>query len=107
MSYSRPAVIGPVTDLVDPIPGSNFRNDSFLSLASDPAANSTTLYAAWVNRTAADGSAAELVVYRTTGAGWSKVATTVHRLGHRRPECRSSRASTSPTTVGSTSAGRR
>ena len=74
-SYSRPAVIGPVADLVDPIPGSNFRNDSFLSLASDPTANSTTLYAAWVNRTAADGSAAELVVYRTAGAGWSKVAT--------------------------------
>ena len=74
-SYSRPAAIGPVTDLVDPIPGSNFRNDSFLSLASDPTANSTTLYAAWVNRTVTDGSAAELVVYRTTGAGWSKVAT--------------------------------
>ena len=74
-SYTRPAAIGPVADLVDPIPGSNFRNDSFLSLASDPAANSTTLYAAWVNRTVADGSAAELVVYRTTGVGWSKVAT--------------------------------
>ena len=88
--------IGPVADLVDPIPGSNFRNDSFLSLASDPAANSTTLYAAWVNRTAADGSAAELVVYRTTGAGWSKVATPLHRLDRRAAECRSSRVSTSP-----------
>ncbi len=74
-SYSRPRVIGPVADLVDPIPGSNFRNDSFLSLASDPRPNSTTLYAAWVNRTNADGSAAELVVHRTTGAGWTKVAT--------------------------------
>lgn len=74
-SYSRPRVIGPVADLVDPIPGSNFRNDSFLSLASDPRANSTTLYSAWVNRTAPDGSAAQLVVYRTTGAGWSRVAT--------------------------------
>jgi hypothetical protein len=74
-SYSRPSVIGPVADLVDPIPGSNFRNDSFLSLASDPRANSTTLYAAWVNRTTADGSAAELVVYRTTGAGWTRTAT--------------------------------
>ncbi|MGI8756592.1 MAG: sialidase family protein [Acidimicrobiales bacterium] len=75
VSYSRPRVIGPVADLVDPIPGSNFRNDSFLSLASSPAPDSTTLYAAWVNRTATDGSAAELVVYRTTGAGWTKVAT--------------------------------
>ncbi len=75
VSYSRPRAIGPVADLVDPIPGSNFRNDSFLSLASDPRASSTTLYAAWVNRTTADGSAAEAVVYRTSGAGWSKVAT--------------------------------
>lgn len=75
VSYSRPRAIGPVADLVDPIPGSNFRNDSFLSLASDPRANSTTLYAAWVNRTNDPGSAAQLVVYRTTGAEWSKVAT--------------------------------
>ncbi len=74
-SYSRPAIIGRVVDLVDPIPGSNFRNDSFLSLASDPRAKSTTLYAAWVNRTVTDGSAAQLVVYRTTGTGWSRVAT--------------------------------
>jgi hypothetical protein len=74
-SYSRPSVIGPVADLVDPIPGSNFRNDSFLSLASDPRANSTTLYAAWVNRTTSDGSAAELVVYRTSGGAWTRVAT--------------------------------
>jgi hypothetical protein len=75
VSYSRPRAIGPVSDLVDPIPGSNFRNDSFLTLASDPQANSTTLYAAWVNRTNATGSAGELVVYRTLGAGWTKVAT--------------------------------
>jgi len=75
VSYSRPRAIGPVTDLIDPIPGSNFRNDSFLSLASDPRANSTTLYAAWVNRTNPTGSAGNLVVYRTRGAGWTKVAT--------------------------------
>jgi hypothetical protein len=74
VSYSRPRAIGPVADLVDPIPGSNFRNDSFLSLASDPREHSTTLYAAWVNRTSDDGSSGELVVYRTTGSGWSRVA---------------------------------
>lgn len=74
-SYSRPRAIGPVVDLVDPIPGSNFRNDSFLSLASDPRPKNTSLYAAWTNRTTDDGSAGELVVYRTTGAGWTKVAT--------------------------------
>jgi len=74
-SYSRPKPIGPVADLIDPIPGSNFRNDSFLSLAASPQPGSTTLYASWVNRTAADGSSGEVVVYRTTGSGWSKVAT--------------------------------
>ncbi|HEX2893478.1 MAG TPA: sialidase family protein [Marmoricola sp.] len=74
MSYSRPRAIGPVDDLIDPIPGSNFRNDSFLSLASDPRPGSRTLYAAWVNRTSDDGSSGELVVYRTTGTGWSQVA---------------------------------
>jgi hypothetical protein len=74
-SYSRPRAVGPVSDLVDPIPGSNFRNDSFPSLASDPRGDSTTLYASWVNRTESDGSAAEVVVYRTDGAGWTKVAT--------------------------------
>ncbi|MDP9240644.1 MAG: glycoside hydrolase [Actinomycetota bacterium] len=75
VTYTHAKAIGPVADLVDPIPGSNFRNDSFLSLASDPRANSTTLYAAWVNRTNTAGSVAEVVVYRTSGAGWSKVAT--------------------------------
>ena len=75
VSYSRPAAIGPVADLVDPIPGSNFRNDSFLSLASDPRPRSTTLYAAWVNRTLTSGAAAQLVVYKTTGTGWVKVTT--------------------------------
>jgi hypothetical protein len=75
VSYSRPAAIGPVADLVDPIPGSNFRNDSFLSLAADPRSGSSTLYAAWVNRTSTDGSSAQLVVYRTAGSGWTKVAT--------------------------------
>ncbi|MFL6158856.1 MAG: sialidase family protein, partial [Marmoricola sp.] len=75
VSYSSARAIGQVSDLVDPIPGSNFRNNSFLSLASDPRPSSTTLYAAWVNRTNTAGSAGELVVYRTTGAGWTQVAT--------------------------------
>lgn len=72
--YSRPAAIGPVTDLSDPIPGANFRTDSFASVGADPRANSRTVYAAWVNRTNDAGSAAELVVYKTTGGAWSKVA---------------------------------
>ena len=52
VSFSHAAPIGPVTDLADPMPGANFRTDSFVSLGSDPRANSTAVYAAWVNRTA-------------------------------------------------------
>lgn len=75
VTFERTKVIGPVKDIADPIPGANFRTDSFLSLAAEPPAGSTRLYAAWVNRTDPDGKAAEVVVYRTDGAGWRKVAT--------------------------------
>jgi hypothetical protein len=53
--WSRPITIGPVADLEDPIPGANFRTDSFLELAVDPRAGNSTLYAAWVNRTNTGG----------------------------------------------------
>lgn len=68
--WSRPVVIGAVADLDDPIPGANFRTDSFLSIAADPRSGSTTLYAAWANRTAAGG---RIVVATSTdrGATWS------------------------------------
>jgi hypothetical protein len=75
VTYSRARAIGPVRDIADPIPGANFRTDSFLSLAAVPARGSTRVYAAWVNRTSDDGYSAQLDVYRTTASGWTRVAT--------------------------------
>jgi hypothetical protein len=72
--WSRAIPIGPVDDLDDPIPGSNFRTDSFASIAADPRVGSTTLYAAWVNDSAAGGR----VVVSTSankGESWSALQT--------------------------------
>ena len=68
--WSQEVVIGTVADIHDPIPGANFRTDSFLSIAADPRAGSSTLYAAWVNRTSGGG---RVVVSKSTnkGASWS------------------------------------
>jgi hypothetical protein len=68
--WTRPSTIGAVFDIQDPIPGANFRTDSFLSIAADPRAGSSTLYAAWVNRTDAGG---RVVVSTSTDKGltWS------------------------------------
>jgi hypothetical protein len=52
-SWTRPKAIGPVDDIPDPLPGANFRTDSFLSIAADPRPASTTLWASWVNETPA------------------------------------------------------
>ncbi len=65
-SWTRPAVIGAVTDLDDPIPGSNFRTDSFPTISADPRVGSTTVYASWANRTAAGG---RIVVATSTDSG--------------------------------------
>ncbi|MEP6953988.1 MAG: sialidase family protein [Solirubrobacteraceae bacterium] len=74
VSYSRPITIGPVTDLDDPIPGANFRTDSFPSIAADqgPAG---TVYASWTNRTGtAPTSRGVTVLYKSTNSGqsWSR-----------------------------------
>ncbi|MFO0653215.1 MAG: sialidase family protein [Polyangiales bacterium] len=68
--WSRPATIGAVVDLDDPIPGANFRMDSFPSLAVDRRSNDGPLYVAWATRTAAGG---RVVVARSNdrGATWS------------------------------------
>lgn len=68
--WSRPISIGTVDDIQDPIPGANFRTDSFLSISADPRTGSTTLYAAWVNETANGG---RVVVATSTdkGGSWS------------------------------------
>ncbi len=75
VTFERTKVIGPVTDIADPMPGANFRTNSFLSLASEPVKDSTRLYASWVNRVGLAGTTAEVVVYRTDGGTWTKVAT--------------------------------
>jgi len=69
-SWSRPAPIGPVVDIQDPIPGANFRTDSFPTIAADPRAGSSTVYATWATRTAGGG---RIVVSTSTdrGARWS------------------------------------
>ncbi len=49
-SWSSEITIGAVTDIQDPIPGANFRTDSFATIAADPRSGSTTLYASWATR---------------------------------------------------------
>lgn len=65
-SYAKARSIGPVTDLQDPIPGANFRTDSFPSIAADPRAGSARVYASWSTRTATGG---RTVVAASTNRG--------------------------------------
>lgn len=69
-TYGKPVVAGSVADIADPIPGANFRTDSFASLAADPRAGKTTVHLAWVNRTSGGG---RVVVATSTDRGrtWS------------------------------------
>jgi hypothetical protein len=73
-SYSRPIAMGPVSDIADPIPGSNFRTDSFASIAADQRAKKTTAYASWATRTA-DGGRVVVVKSTDRGRTWSAPAT--------------------------------
>jgi len=68
--WTRPITIGPVTDIEDPIPGSNFRTDSFPTIAADPRAGSTTVYASWATRTA-DGGRIVVATSTDLGTTWS------------------------------------
>ncbi len=73
-SWTRPRAIGPVDDIPDPLPGANFRTDSFLSIAADPRPASTTVWASWVNETPAG---TRVVVTRSANRGttWSAPVT--------------------------------
>jgi hypothetical protein len=76
VSYSRPITIAAVTDLDDPIPGANFRTDSFPSIAVDQN-NKNTVYASWTTRIGtAPSSRGQTVLYKSADAGrsWSKKA---------------------------------
>ncbi len=69
-SFTRPITIGPVTDINDPIPGANFRTNSFPTIAADPRIGSTLVYATWSTLTASGG---RMVVATSAdrGANWS------------------------------------
>ncbi len=71
-TWSRPGDIAAVRDIADPIPGSNFRTDSFLSAAVDQ--TSGAIYATWSDAT---GGAGRIVVTRSAdkGASWSALTT--------------------------------
>ncbi len=68
--WTRPITIGSVTDLDDPIPGSNFRTNSFPTIAADPRPGSTTVYATWANRNA-DGGRIVVATSTNSGRTWS------------------------------------
>ncbi len=74
-------MIGPVTDIADPIPGANFRTSSFPTIGADPRAGSTTVHAAWATRTTAGG---RIVVATSTdrGATWSAPVTVSRTEGY-------------------------
>lgn len=73
-SWSRPITIGPVTDLADPIPGANFRTDSFPTIAADPRSGSTTVYATWSTRTT-DGGRIVVASSPNRGTTWTAPVT--------------------------------
>ncbi len=68
-SWTRPITIGAVADISDPIPGANFRTDSFPTIAADPRPGSTTVYASWSNRTV-DGGRIVVATSTDRGAHW-------------------------------------
>jgi hypothetical protein len=68
-SFTRPITVGPVTDIADPIPGANFRTDSFPTISADPRTGNTTIYVAWSTRTAAGGRI-QVATSTDRGATW-------------------------------------
>jgi hypothetical protein len=72
--WTRPGDIAAVRDIADPIPGANFRTDSFLSAAVDQRTSTSqpsgAIYAAWSD---ASGGKGRIVVTKSTnnGATWS------------------------------------
>jgi hypothetical protein len=70
VSFSKPIKVAPLTGISDPIPGSNFRDGSYPSLAVDPRLGSTTLYDAWAESVNGVG---KILVAKSTDGGltWS------------------------------------
>ena len=79
-SFSKPTTIAGVTDLAAAIPGSNFRTDSFASIAVDQ--TNGAVYVAWSDAASGVG---KMVVYKSSDAGatWSNVYTSPGTEGYR------------------------
>jgi len=72
VKWTHATTIASVRDIADPIPGANFRTDSFLSPAVDQ--TSGAIYAAWAD---ASGGAGHIVVTKSSDGGstWSTTQT--------------------------------
>ena len=72
VKFSKKITISALKDIADPIPGANFRTDSFASAAVDQ--NNGTVYAAWSDARSGSG---RIVVSRSTTQGqtWSAPVT--------------------------------
>ncbi len=72
VKWTHATTIASVRDIADPIPGSNFRTDSFLSAAVDQ--TSGAIYASWSD---ASGGAGHIVVTKSSDGGstWSTTRT--------------------------------
>src|ERR671930_1055982 len=70
VSFSKPIKVAPLDGIDDPIPGANFRDGRYPSLAVDPRAGSTTLYDAWAESVNGVG---KILVAKSTDGGltWS------------------------------------
>jgi hypothetical protein len=70
VSFSRPIKVAPLSGITDPIPGANFRDGSYPSLAVDQRAGSHTLYDAWAENVNGVG---KILVAKSTDGGstWS------------------------------------
>jgi hypothetical protein len=67
-TFSRPTRIAGVKDIADPIPGANFRTDSFASVGVDQTTG--TVYVAWADAASGQG-AIELTSSTDGGKTWS------------------------------------
>jgi hypothetical protein len=69
-SFSKPIKVAPLTGIDNPIPGANFRDGSYPSLAVDQRAGSNTLYDAWAQKV---GGTGKILVAKSADGGlhWS------------------------------------
>jgi hypothetical protein len=71
-TFAKLVTVGPVADIDDPIPGANFRTDSFGSISVNQLTG--RVWASWVNKTA-DGGRVVATSSPAGGTGWSSLHT--------------------------------